>query len=232
MDIGPPLITPDELTKPIGYECLLAAPEIYIGTISRVETVGPPRPFGGAGLRLIPVEIAIKVELGIQGTVEQGDATVYAYTFEPGSAPPAALPPFEPAAGERRLFFVGEQGLFHRLARDGHDYALRVQTGHHRALPMLKQGGTPERIARLLLTPAPAADYRLLAGGLERSAAAARAFCGLNAMLPILQELASHSDPALSASARFLYEQYRQASYGAGPLAAARATGPCPGAAP
>lgn len=231
VDIGPPLIAPAEFSRPIGYECLLASPVIFVGRIARVEKVGLPAPAAEGGPRLVPVEMEVFVELTVQGTFADGRAAlVYAYAFAEGGAPPAgaALPPFDPAPGERRLFFVRKVGALNRLARDGYDYALPVRSGRHLALPLALERGTPERIARILLTPTPQVDSRSFAAGLERSAAAARAFCGLDLLVPMLDTLTKHPDAGVATAARFLHGEYSLALQGAGPLASPPPSAPCP----
>ncbi len=134
--------------------CYLAAPIILIGTVSDVRPLVSARPAAREPDVLLDlVTIEVSIEHVLKGKLRGDRVSVLGFVYSSMNKRTLGLPPFSPAPGERRLFFLREEAGHLRLFRDVFEaYYVRIYSGAHAGIDRTALT-KPQQLAWLLLTP-------------------------------------------------------------------------------
>lgn len=141
--------------------CRFESPIVVAGVISNVEYIEQPMAKGAYGTALYLVHMDIDVDEVLKGTLPRQRLRIIGFVMRaPGPKQrDGGLQATDYKTGQRRIFFVREEGDTFRLARDNYDYSIRYDTGIH---DNARRGDVVprERAAYLLLVPERGADIQ------------------------------------------------------------------------
>jgi len=199
-------------TPPV--RCYLQAPIILVGTVTGVRQVASTRPAMHAPQALLdPVEIRVEVEQVVKGDAGVGTASVFGFLYSSKNTRYLGLPAFQPAPGQRRLFFLRREAGVLRLFRDVmENYYVVLYNGRHPTSGEAQQTEAGKRLARLLLTLGANPIPDGFASNLVHYVYIAQESAGAEYTLELLSPLTVDKDPLIRKEALEIRQAYMKGS--------------------
>jgi hypothetical protein len=179
----------------------LAAPIIVLGKVTDVEVVGTPtKSLGDPRINTQLTNIRISVEMAIKGGPLPNQLRFSLFTYSQQNDATLGVPQYNPAVGQRRIYFLKRWSDGYRSIGDVTNYNLHIESGTHEE--GVCGGISPGCcIARLLLVPGQNFDADQFAKDIGPAAAASQVLCSRAEARALLEKLTTHRDKRIADAA-------------------------------